>query len=182
MSGLSGMSSIDVSDDAITIGATVTNSQLAWHPVVRDRYPGAVGSDPLWRHHTDPQHGDGCRQHPAADALLVFQRCSCVVQPQTARVRLRCARRLQPRTRRAGRQRTLHCDASIRHVRGDGRSRCRRSHGAGRWHYAFDSVWRVPPCPWRHAARRSRAGARRTDHPHRHSTTCRRRGARTISR
>jgi xanthine dehydrogenase YagS FAD-binding subunit len=34
-----GMSQIDVSDDAITIGATVTNSQLAWHPVVRDRYP-----------------------------------------------------------------------------------------------------------------------------------------------
>ena len=34
-----GMSSIDVSDDAIAVGATVTNSQLAWHPVVRDRYP-----------------------------------------------------------------------------------------------------------------------------------------------
>jgi len=34
-----GMSRIDVSDDAIAIGATVTNSQLAWHPVVRDRYP-----------------------------------------------------------------------------------------------------------------------------------------------
>jgi xanthine dehydrogenase YagS FAD-binding subunit len=34
-----GMSSIDVSEDAITIGATVTNSQLAWHAVVRDRYP-----------------------------------------------------------------------------------------------------------------------------------------------
>jgi xanthine dehydrogenase YagS FAD-binding subunit len=34
-----GMSSIDVSDDAIAIGATVTNSQLAWHPVVRDRFP-----------------------------------------------------------------------------------------------------------------------------------------------
>jgi len=34
-----GMSGIDVSDDAITIGATVTNSQLAWHPVVRDCYP-----------------------------------------------------------------------------------------------------------------------------------------------
>ena len=34
-----GLSSIDVSDDAITIGATVTNSQLAWHPVVRDRFP-----------------------------------------------------------------------------------------------------------------------------------------------
>ena len=34
-----GLSSIDVSDDAITVGAAVTNSQLAWHPVVRDRYP-----------------------------------------------------------------------------------------------------------------------------------------------
>ena len=34
-----GLSSIDVSDDTIAIGAAVTNSQLAWHPVVRDRYP-----------------------------------------------------------------------------------------------------------------------------------------------
>jgi xanthine dehydrogenase YagS FAD-binding subunit len=34
-----GRSNIDVSDDAIVIGAAVTNSQLAWHPVVRDRYP-----------------------------------------------------------------------------------------------------------------------------------------------
>ena len=34
-----GMSGIDVTDDAIAIGANVTNSQLAWHPVVRDRYP-----------------------------------------------------------------------------------------------------------------------------------------------
>src|SRR5215831_12031452 len=34
-----GMSSIDVSDDATAVGANVTNSQLAWHPVVRDRYP-----------------------------------------------------------------------------------------------------------------------------------------------
>jgi len=34
-----GLSSIDVSDDAIAVGATVTNSQLAWHPVVRDRFP-----------------------------------------------------------------------------------------------------------------------------------------------
>ena len=34
-----GLSSIEVSDEAITIGAAVTNSQLAWHPVVRDRFP-----------------------------------------------------------------------------------------------------------------------------------------------
>jgi len=33
------MSRIDVSDDAIAVGAAVTNSQLAWHPAVRDRYP-----------------------------------------------------------------------------------------------------------------------------------------------
>jgi xanthine dehydrogenase YagS FAD-binding subunit len=34
-----GLSSIDVLDGGIAIGATVTNSQLAWHPLVRDRYP-----------------------------------------------------------------------------------------------------------------------------------------------
>jgi xanthine dehydrogenase YagS FAD-binding subunit len=34
-----GMSNIAVSDGAIAVGAAVTNSQLAWHPVVRDRYP-----------------------------------------------------------------------------------------------------------------------------------------------
>jgi len=34
-----GLSSIDVSDRAITVGAAVTNSQLAWHPAVRDRFP-----------------------------------------------------------------------------------------------------------------------------------------------
>jgi xanthine dehydrogenase YagS FAD-binding subunit len=34
-----GLSSIDVSDHSISVGAAVTNSQLAWHPIVRDRYP-----------------------------------------------------------------------------------------------------------------------------------------------
>jgi CO/xanthine dehydrogenase FAD-binding subunit len=34
-----GLSSIDVSDDAISVGAAVTNSQVAWHPAVRDRFP-----------------------------------------------------------------------------------------------------------------------------------------------
>jgi xanthine dehydrogenase YagS FAD-binding subunit len=34
-----GMSSIDITDTSIAIGATVTNSELAWHPVVRTRYP-----------------------------------------------------------------------------------------------------------------------------------------------
>jgi xanthine dehydrogenase YagS FAD-binding subunit len=34
-----GLSSIDVSDQAIAIGAAVTNSQLAWHPAIRERFP-----------------------------------------------------------------------------------------------------------------------------------------------
>jgi xanthine dehydrogenase YagS FAD-binding subunit len=34
-----GLSRIDVLDDRIAVGAAVTNSQLAWHPVVRDRFP-----------------------------------------------------------------------------------------------------------------------------------------------
>src|SRR5262244_3930972 len=34
-----GLSSIDVSDQEITVGAAVSNSQLAWHSVVRDRFP-----------------------------------------------------------------------------------------------------------------------------------------------
>jgi xanthine dehydrogenase YagS FAD-binding subunit len=34
-----GLSYIDASEDAIAVGANVTNSQLAWHKVVRDRFP-----------------------------------------------------------------------------------------------------------------------------------------------
>lgn len=34
-----GLSNVDVSDHAITVGSAVTNSQLAWHPAVRDRFP-----------------------------------------------------------------------------------------------------------------------------------------------
>ncbi|HVG54404.1 MAG TPA: xanthine dehydrogenase family protein subunit M [Vicinamibacterales bacterium] len=36
---LPGLSSIDVTERGIAIGAAVTNSELAWHPVVRDRLP-----------------------------------------------------------------------------------------------------------------------------------------------
>jgi len=34
-----GLSGIDVSNDAIAVGAAVTNSQLAWHPAVREWFP-----------------------------------------------------------------------------------------------------------------------------------------------
>ena len=33
------LAAIDVSDESVRIGANVRNSQLAWHPVVRDRFP-----------------------------------------------------------------------------------------------------------------------------------------------
>jgi xanthine dehydrogenase YagS FAD-binding subunit len=74
-----GMSSIDVSDDAITIGATVTNSQLAWHPAVRGRY--LVLSEALLSGATTQLRNMATigRQHPAADPLPVFQRRSRVV-------------------------------------------------------------------------------------------------------
>jgi xanthine dehydrogenase YagS FAD-binding subunit len=34
-----GLAAIDVTDEAVRIGANVRNSQLAWHPVIRDRFP-----------------------------------------------------------------------------------------------------------------------------------------------
>ena len=34
-----GLSSIELSDDAVVVGAAVTYSELAWHPVVRDSFP-----------------------------------------------------------------------------------------------------------------------------------------------
>src|SRR5215475_278115 len=37
--GRLGLAAIDVSDEAVRIGANVRNSQLAWHPVIRDRFP-----------------------------------------------------------------------------------------------------------------------------------------------
>src|SRR5262245_1684742 len=33
------LASIDVSDEGVRIGANVRNSQLAWHPVIRERLP-----------------------------------------------------------------------------------------------------------------------------------------------
>jgi xanthine dehydrogenase YagS FAD-binding subunit len=37
--GRASPSTIEVTNEAISIGAAVTNSQLAWHPAVRDRFP-----------------------------------------------------------------------------------------------------------------------------------------------
>ena len=143
-----GLSSIDVSDDAIAIGATVTNSQVAWHPVVRDRFP--VLSEAILAGATTQI------RNMATVAGNILQRTRC---PYFRDVHASCNRRqpgsgcdahrrLQSRTCGARRQRTLHRHASLRHVRRDGRARCRRSHGAARWRHTFDSVSRLPPSSW----------------------------------
>jgi xanthine dehydrogenase YagS FAD-binding subunit len=77
------LSSIDVTDDAIAVGAAVTNSQLAWHPVVRDRFP--VLSEAILSGATTQIRNMATvvGQPAAADALSLFQRYARVVQPET---------------------------------------------------------------------------------------------------
>jgi len=93
-----GMSGIDVSDDGIAIGATVTNSQLAWHPVVRDRYP--VLAEAILSGATTQIRN----MATVAGNILQRTRCSYFRDVHASCNRLRCARRFQPRTRRAWRQ------------------------------------------------------------------------------
>ena len=99
-----GLSSIDVSDDAIAVGAAVSNSQLAWHPVVRDRFP--VLSEAILSGATTQI------RNMATVAGNILQRTRC---PYFRDVHASCNRRqpgsgcdalrgLQPRTRRAGHQ------------------------------------------------------------------------------
>ena len=165
-----GLSSIDVSDDAIVVGAAVTNSQLAWHPVVRDRFP--VLSEAILSGATTQL------RNMATVAGNILQRTRC---PYFRDVHASCNRR-QPDSgcdALEGFNRghavlgvSDHCiathpsdmcvamvvlDAEVHTVRADGTT---RSIPFGEFHQ----------CSWRHSARRSRAGARRTDHPYRHST------------
>jgi len=147
-----GLSTIDVSDDAIAIGAAVTNSQLAWHPVVRDRYP--VLSEAILSGATTQL------RNMATVAGNILQRTRC---PYFRDVHASCNRR-QPGSgcdALDGFNRGLavlgvseHCiathpsdmcvamavlDADIHTVRPD---------GAARRRHTFDSVWRLPPSSW----------------------------------
>ena len=164
-----GLSGIDVSDHAISVGAAVTNSQLAWHPVVRDRYP--VLSEAILSGATTQL------RNMATVAGNILQRTRC---PYFRDVHASCNRR-QPGSgcdALDGFNRghavlgvSEHCiathpsdmcvglavlDAVVHTVRADGSA---RSIPFGEFHHRA----------WRHAARRIRAGVRRTDHPHRHS-------------
>ncbi len=62
------------SDGGLTIGATVRNSELAWHPLVRKNYAVLSRSDLERSDRADSQHGNDCRQPVPADALHVFPR------------------------------------------------------------------------------------------------------------
>jgi xanthine dehydrogenase YagS FAD-binding subunit len=115
-----GLSNIDVSDEAIAIGAAVTNSQLAWHPVVRQRFP--LLSEAILSGATTQI------RNMATVAGNLLQRTRC---PYFRDVHASCNRRLPGWGCDAlegfnrghavlGVSEHLYCHASIRHVRGAG--------------------------------------------------------------
>ena len=50
-----------IPEGGLKIGATVRNSELAWHPLVRKDYLVLSGSDPERRDGADSKHGDDGR-------------------------------------------------------------------------------------------------------------------------
>jgi len=92
------------SDGGLTIGATVRNSELAWHPIVRKNY--AVLSEAIVSGATVQI------RNMATTAGNLLQRTRCMYFRDPA---MPCNKR------------TLHRDESIRHERGDGRTRSDRS-------------------------------------------------------
>ena len=60
----------ETADGGLRIGALVPNSDLAYHPLIEQRYPLLVERDPGRRVAATAQHGLDRRQSPAAHALL----------------------------------------------------------------------------------------------------------------
>ena len=107
----------ETADGGLRIGALVTNTDLAYHPMVESRYPLLVERDPRRRLAAAAQHGDDRRQPAAADALLLLLRHRDAVQQARAGQRLLGDRRRQPHARDPRRERSLHRHAPVRHVR-----------------------------------------------------------------
>ena len=61
----------------MSIGALVSNSHLAAHPLIRAALSCLIGSDFVRRIRTDSQYGDDGRQPDAAHALLLLLRYGC---------------------------------------------------------------------------------------------------------
>ena len=64
----------ETEDGGLRIGALVPNSDLAYHPLIEQRYPLLGERDPRRRLGAIAQHGLDRRQSPAAHPLLLFLR------------------------------------------------------------------------------------------------------------
>ncbi len=117
-------------DGGVRIGAGVRNSDLAAHPLVRERYP--VLSEALLAGASGQLRNlaTTARQPAAAHALRVLPGSHDAVQQARARFRLLGDWRLLPRAGHPRRLRALHRDPPLRHGGGDGGARRRRA-GAG---------------------------------------------------
>ena len=153
----------ETADGGLRIGALVPNSDLAYHPLIEQRYPLLVQRDPGRRLAAVAQHGVDRRQPAATDALLLFLRHGDALQQTRARQRLLRHRRHQPHQRDPRHERGLHRDASVRHVRG---ARGARSQGpcGGPGGRARHRVRRLPSAARRHAAARQQSAAERDRH------------------
>src|SRR5277367_1227726 len=101
----------------LRIGALVPNSDLAYHPLIEQRYPLPRG-----RLAAAAQHGVDRRQSAAANAMLLFLRHGDALQQARAR-QLLGDQGPQPHARHPRRQRGVHRDPSVRPVRGARRTR-----------------------------------------------------------
>ena len=153
----------ETNDGGLRIGALVPNSDLAYHPLVEQRYPLLVKRDSRGRFGATAQHGLDRRQSAAADTLLLFLRYRDALQQARARQRLLGDRRRQPHQCHPGHQRSLHRDASFRHVRGAGSTRSQGACG-GTFRRAHHRVRGFPSPARRHAAARHQSRSERDHH------------------
>ena len=78
----------ETADGGLRIGALVPNSDLAYHPLIEQRYPLLSQRDPGRRLAATAQHGLDRRQSAAAHALLLFLRHGDALQQARAGQRL----------------------------------------------------------------------------------------------
>ena len=107
----------ETSDGGLLIGALVPNSDLAYHPLIEQRYPMLRECDPGRRVAATAQHGIDRRQPRAAHAVLLLLRRRDALQQARAGQRLLGDIRHQPHQCHFGYERGLHRNASFRHVR-----------------------------------------------------------------
>ena len=108
---------VELDGGGLRLGALVTNSRTAYDARVQERYPmlaSAIlaGASPQLRNAAT--NGGNLNQR----TLLLFLRCRHALQQAFARPGLRSDRRVQPRSRGARHQRSVHRHPPVGHVRG----------------------------------------------------------------